>query len=91
MQIGGLPLEDGEGVILFEVDEDDALGPQLVADEAKTVASFEEALERVRPAVGRLLAALEELAPDAALSTAHKRFNSCKSTRFHDRIAALGS
>jgi len=59
MEIGGLPLEDGEGLVLFEVDEADELGPQPVSDEAKAVTSFAEALERVRPAVGRVLATLQ--------------------------------
>ena len=63
MQIAGLPLEDGEGVVLFEVDDDEALGPQLVSDEDKTVRSFEEALRRVQPAVGRVLESLRELTP----------------------------
>jgi hypothetical protein len=55
MQIAGLPLEDG-GVVLFEVDDDEALGPQPVSNEA--VGSFEEALKRVQPAAGRVLASL---------------------------------
>jgi hypothetical protein len=65
LQIGGLPLEDGEGVVLFEVDDDEALGPQPVSDEDKTVRSFDEALRRVQPAVGRVLASLQELTPGA--------------------------
>lgn len=65
MQIGGLPLGDGEGIVLFEVDDADELGPQLVSDEAKTAANFAEAIERVRPAVGRVLATLQELSPGA--------------------------
>jgi len=46
-------------LVLFEVDEADELGPQPVSDEAKAVTSFAEALERVRPAVGRVLATLQ--------------------------------
>ena len=52
-------------MVLFEVDEADELGPQPVSDEAKAVTSFAEALERVRPAVGRVLATLQELTPGA--------------------------
>lgn len=64
MEIGGLPLtEEEESLILFEVEEADQAGPYLVSDEAKMVASFEEALKRVRPAVGRVIASLEDLAP----------------------------
>src|SRR5438270_9439540 len=40
MQIGGLPLEDGQGIILFEIDEDDELGPQRVSNEDKVVETF---------------------------------------------------
>jgi len=65
VQIGGIPLEDGQGLVLFEVDDDDVLGPQPVSDEEKTVRSFEEALRRVQPAVGRVLASLRELTPGA--------------------------
>jgi hypothetical protein len=65
MQIGGLPLGDGEGVVLFEVEEADELGPRPVSHEVRAVRSFEEALERVRPAVGRVLETLQELSPGA--------------------------
>ena len=65
MQIGGLPLGEGGAVVLFEIDETDSLGPQPVSDEAKAARSFEEALERVRPAVGRVLETLQDLSPGA--------------------------
>jgi hypothetical protein len=65
MQIGSLPLGDGDGLVLFEVEEADEPGPRPVSDEARSVRSFEEALERVRPAVGRVLETLQELRPGA--------------------------
>jgi hypothetical protein len=65
MEIGGLPLGDGKGIVLFETDESDEVGPQRVSNEDKAVETFQQALERVHPAVSRVVQTLQQLAPGA--------------------------